>query len=219
MARATLIGDYGKFVDVTLGAEVSSGTTLTADTWYLVTGIDDSASALPAGAEVGYLVRAAGTETLATGDTAKPLTLVNKCDIQNWNLQFTKDEIEVTTLCDDQKKYLGGKSDVTGSSTGVFKIGTTDGDDGLQNAFADIVQASGTYAVNKLNDEIKYALLVTQKDDTVGETEQFYFCPISFTSFSQGATIGEGQTFEAAFRIAPDETNGVKLAYYSYTHS
>lgn len=219
MAKETLQGDYGAFENITLGSEVSAATTLDADTWYLVTAVDASASAFPAGSEAGYLIRAAGTETLAGTDTAKPLTRTRLCDIQNWNMEFSKSEIDVTTLCDDQKKYLPGKSDVTGTSTGVFKIGITDAVNGIQNQFVDIVQASGTYAINKLNELTVYVFLVTQKDTDAGETEQFYFAPINFTTFGQGATEGEAQTFESGFRIAPDDTNGVKLAYYSYTHS
>lgn len=219
MARDRLEGDYGKFVKAVLGAEVSSGTTLTDETWYLVTAIDGSSSGFPAGAQVGYLLRSGGTETLAGDDTAKPLTLTDLCDIQNWGMDFSKAEIDVTTLCDDQKKYLAGKTDITGSSTGVYTIGTTDANGGIQNNFVAIVEASGTYTIHEIDDGTLYVQLVTQKDDSAGETEQFYFAPITLTSFSQGATEGEAQTFDSSFRISPDETNGVKLAYYSYLHS
>ncbi len=219
MARETLIGDFGSFVDVSLGVELTSSESLVSGDWYLVTGVDVSSSGFDAGAEAGYLIRSDGGETLAGTDTCKLLTLTTLCDIQNWKLDFAKDDIEVTTLCDDQKKYLPAKSDVSGTSTGVFKIGITDTVGGIQNAFVDMVQASGTYAVNKLNDSSIYVQLVTQDSTEVGESEQFYFAPITFSTFSQGATSGEAQTYEAAFKVAPDEANGVKLAYYSFTHS
>jgi hypothetical protein len=219
MARVTLVGDYGNYYSVVLGAEVTATTTLTAGTWYLITAVDSSSSGFPAAAEAGYLIRGDGAILLAGTDTAKPLTLTAQCDIQNWSLDFSKDEIEVTTLCDDQKVYIPGKSDVTGSATGVFKIGTTDVDDGIQNSFVDIVRASGTYDIDKINDSIKYVWLETQDLQTTGESQQFYFAPITFSTFGQGAVVGEQQTFESAFRIAPDGTNGVKFAYYNYTHS
>lgn len=219
MARETLIGDFGSFVDVSLGPELVASETLVDTEWYLVTGIDATSSGFDANAEVGYLFRSDGTETLAGTDTCKLLTMTTLCDIQNWKLDFAKDDIEVTTLCDDQKKYLPAKSDVSGTSTGVFKIGITDAVGGIQNAFVDMVQASGTYTVNKLNDGSNYVKLVTQESTNSGESEQFYFAPITFSTFSQGATSGEAQTYEAAFKVAPDDTNGVKLAYYSYTHA
>lgn len=218
MARGRLIGDFGSFYTAVLGSEIIAAATLADGTWYLITAVDASSS-FGANAEVGYLIRGDGVITLTGDDKAKPLTLTELCDIQNWSLDFSKDEIEVTVLCDDQKKYLPGKSDVTGSSTGVYTIGVTDLDDGIQNAFVDIVRASGTYDIDKINDSAIYAQLVTQEDTTAGETEQFYFAPITFSTFSQGATVGEAQTFDAAFRIAPDTTNGVKLAYYTFTHS
>lgn len=217
MAKDRLIGNDGKFVKATFGAEVSASTTLTADTLYLVTGVDTSSSGFPAGAEAGYLLYAAGTETLAGTDTAKPVTLVDLCDIQGWSINATKADIEVTTLCDSQKIYRVGKPDQTGTSTGVFKIGTTDLDGGIQNKFVDIVRvASASYQIDKLDDEPIYAQLITQKDTDSGETEQYYFAPIAFNSFSQGANVGdEAQTFEAGFRITTDATNNVKFAYYS----
>ena len=218
MARETLIGDYGSFQTISLGTDLIVAEVLTLGEWYLPTVIDPS-TGFDANAEVGYLFQSDGTETLVGSDVCKLLTMTTLCDIQNWKLDFTKDDIEVTTLCDSQKKYLPAKSDVAGSSTGVFKIGITDAVNGIQNAFVDIVQASGTYAINKLNDSSIYVKLITQEATDSGETEQFYFAPISFSTFGQGATSGEAQTFEASFKVAPDETNGVKLAYYSNTHA
>jgi len=219
MAKTRLKGDYGKITTLTLGAEVSATTTLTEDVWYLVTAIDDSSSGFPAGATVGYFYRSDGSETLAGDDTCKPATFTDKCDIQNWKLDFSKDDIEITTLCDNTKTYLPGDTDITGSMTGVFKIGTTDTVGGIQNAFVPIVQASGTYAVNAINEDQIYLKLVTQEDTDTDETEQFYIVPATFNSFNQGATRGEAQTFDAGFRLAPDDVNGVEFAYYSYTHS
>lgn len=217
-AKTRLKGDYGKITTMTLGTEVSASTTLTEDTWYLVTAIDSSSSGFPSGATVGYLILSDGTETLAGDDKAKAVTFTDKCDIQSWKLDFSKDDIDVTTLCDNSKTYLPGDTDITGSATGVYKIGTTDEVGGIQNAFVDIVQASGTYAVNTINDDQIYLKLVTQEDTDNGETEQFYIMPVTFNTFNQGATRGEAQTFEAGFRLAPDDVNGVKFAYYSYTH-
>jgi hypothetical protein len=221
MAITTLKGEYGKLVTVTLGAEVTSGTTLTDETWYLVTGVDSSSSGLPSGAAVGYLLRSDGTEALAGDDAAKPLTKTDLCDIQSWNMDFSRADIDVTTLCDDQKRYLAGKTDVNGTLEGVFKIGTTDQDGGLLNKFVALVDAaSGSYDIDAIDDSAIYAELVTQKNTDAGETEQFYFAPLTINAFSQGASAGdEAQTFSSGFRISPDDTNGVKLAYYSYTHS
>ena len=218
MARVTLVGDFGSFFTGTFGAEIVALATLADGTWYLVTAVDAS-SAFGANALPGYLIRGDGVITLVGDDTAKPLTLTELCDIQDWSLEFSKDEIEVTSLCDDQKVFLPGKSDVSGSANGVFKIGTTDLDDGIQNAFVDIVRASGTYDIDLINDSIVYVQLETQGLTTAGETQQFYFAPITFSTFGQGAVVGEKQGFTSAFKFSPDGTNGVKLAYYTYTHS
>ena len=220
MARVTLSGKHGKATGATFGADIIAAATLIDESWYLVKGIDASSSVLPTGAVVGYMFRSDGTETLVGDDIVKLATFVDKCDIQSWSLEFSKEDIDVSSLCDKQGKvYIPGDLDVTGNLSGVFKIGTTDAIAGIQNAFVDIVQASGTYAVNAIEEELLYLKLYTQDDTDTGETEQFYLVPAFFNSFNQGATRGEKQAFESGFKPTADEDNGVKLAYYSYEHT
>ena len=220
MARVTLSGKMGKASSMALGVDIIVAATLDVGIWYLVKSIDASASALDAKAEVGYFFRALGTETLVGTDIVKAATFTDKCDIQAWSLEFTKEDIDVSSLCDKQGKvYIPGDTDISGSLTGIFKIGTTDAVGGIQNSFVDMVQDSGTYAVNKIVEEILYLRLLTQDSTTAGETEQFYLVPATLNSFNQGATRGEAQTFESGFKPTSDEDNGVKLAYYSHLHS
>lgn len=219
MARDRLVGDYGKVVQAVYGSEVIAAGTLTSGTWYLITGVDGSSPAFNGSPEVGYLYRGGG-ETLATDDKALPLTETDLCDIQGWSLSSEKGEIDVTSLCDDVTVYKLGKSDVSGSLTGVYTIGTTNIDDGIQNGFVDIVkQASSTYTISKINNSSIFVKLYTQKDTTSGETESFYYAPVVLNSFEHNVAQGEGQTFTSGFRITTDPTNNTKYQYVEYTHS
>ncbi len=220
MARITLSGKMGKASSATFGADLIASEELVDGKWYVVMSIDDSSSGLDANAVVGYMFRSDGTETLSGDDIVRLVTFVDKCDVQAWSLSFTKEDIDVSSLCDKQGKvFIPGDTDIEGSLTGIFKIGTTDAVGGIQNMFVDIVQASGTYAVNKILEEILYLRLLTQDSTNSGETEQFYLVPATLNSFNQGATRGEAQAFESGFKPTADEENGVKLAYYSYTHA
>ena len=206
MAREKLIGFYGKFSTVSVGAEVITGTLDAA--WYTVVTIG-ATTTLPTGVEVGYVFEAAGTEDITTsGDVVKELTFTDLCDIQKWGIDFSKSEIDVSTLCDDQNKYLAGRPDVTGSVEGVYTIGTTDLNGGFVNGFVDIVRqadAGGAVTIDKLDDDPIVAILYKQKDGTSGETEQFYIAPATITSFSDSVSGSEAQAFSSSFRIAPND--------------
>lgn len=220
MARDRLIGNYGKFTKGELGADVTTGS-LTANTLYVVKAIGTT-SVLPSAVEVGYVFYADGTEDLtgSGGDTVAAFTTTDLCDIQSWSLEFTKDETEVTTFCDDQKKYLAGRSDATGSAEGVYTIGKTDIDGGFANTVVDIVRqagAGGTVSIDKIDDSNIYALLYAQEDQSSGESETFWLAPISITSFNAGATGSDAQNFSSSFRIAPDAVVNTQLVVVTYS--
>lgn len=217
MAKTRLKSADGSVEQGSFGADITSGTTLDAGEIYLVIGVDDAASDLPAGISAGYVFKAAGTELLAGDDIVKLYTGTSLCDIKSVSFDFSKGEIEATTLCDDQKKYLVGKSDATGSMEGIYEIGISDSSDGVQNRFVDIatIAAAGSFSLSELSDDLMYIRVYTQDDSTSGETVEFYFAPINLTTFNQGVSVDDNaQTFTAGFRIAPDTANGVKVCYY-----
>lgn len=219
MGRTRLIGNYGKFAKMTLGAEVGTGTTLTADTWYVPTTIDPSTT-MPTGVALKYLFKAVGTETLATTDTCKPVTFADLCDIQSWGLEFSNAEVDVTTLCDDVNTFLTGRTDVTGSAEGVYTIGTTDVDGGFLNNFISIVRqagAGGVISIDAIDDSAIVAVLYKQELTTSGETEQFYVVPAVVTSFSDSVTGTDAQSFSSSFRPTVDDEVNFQLVSITYS--
>ena len=207
MAKKELIGLYGKFTKATVGAEVDTGT-LTENGYYIPTVIGGT-SALPTGAAVGYLFQADGTEDItSSGDKVLPITFEDLCDIQKWSLDYSKSEVDVTTLCSTSSKYLAGLPDISGSVEGVYTIGATDVTDGFVNGFVDIVRqadAGGAISIDSINDDPIVAILYKQKDGSSGEVEEFYVAPITITSYSDSVAQGSAQAFSSSFRIAPND--------------
>lgn len=217
-----LIGSDGKLVVGQWGTPVVSSESLVAGTWYVITAIDSTASAFPSGAIVGYMYKADGTETLAADDIAEPWEGTSMCDIQSWGLDFTKAEANVTAFCDNVNVYRGGKTDATGSLEGVFTTGLTSIVGGFQNQFVTVVHQDGSlvdpadYTISLAKGATVFAQLYTDDTEVSGESEGFYWVPVSLTGFSASAGGEDAQAFSAPFRIAPDDK--AEFAYYEYVN-
>jgi hypothetical protein len=218
MARDVIIGDYGK-VAMAADSVVDTGT-LTEGAKYIVKTVGGS-STLPTGVEAGYVFVADGTEDItSSGDEVILLTETDKCDIQSWSLDFTKSEIDVTTLCDRTKKYVGGKDDVSGSIDGLYKIDITDAVGGIANSFVDIVKQTGeggTVTVNQAVDSDIILLLYLQEDKSAGETETFYVVPATLLTFSSAVTEGSASAFSSSLRVKGNPNVNFHLAGVTHT--
>lgn len=220
MAQKRLVGSYGKLTVGAFGPDLVASEALVAGEWYLVKGIDGSASIFPTGAVVGFMWKASGGEILATDDVCQLWTADDMCDIQSFSMDWTSAEVQTTTFCDDYNVYVAGKVDITGTVEGVMTTGLTDGIGGFQSQFVDIVKQDDTqvdpadYVVTPALGSIVLAQLFVDKTTTTGEAEAFYLVPMSLTGFSASAGGEEAQTFSSPFRVAPIE--GTSLAFYSY---
>lgn len=220
MAQKRLVGSYGKLTVGEFGPELIAAETLVAGEWYLITAIDATASIFPTGAVVGFMWKATGAEVLATNDICKLWTAEDMCDIQNWSLDWSSNEVSVTTFCDDYNVYVAGKIDITGSVEGVMTTGLTDTEGGFQNQFVDIVRQDDSqtdpldYTVLPALGATVLAQLFVDKTTVTGEAEAFYLVPMALTGFSASAGGEDAQAFSSPFRVAPLEDT--TLAFYSY---
>ena len=220
MATKRLTNLDGNLASATVGSEiVGDGSTANpADGTYLVTSVASSGSALPAGIEAGYLCQLTTSDTPAIGDDVKPVTLTNMCFVQGASMEFSRDELEVTTLCDTVKTYKAGFTDVSGSFDGITDAGNTDLL-AIIGRFIDTVQLSAdgsTATITDANTDMFYLQLEVNKEtSSANEPVEYYFVPVTFISTSAGVTQGSAQTFTAGFRVTSDGTNGVKPAFYT----
>lgn len=186
---------------------VGDGIATLADGFYIAKAVAET-SGLPTGVVVGTPFFGDSTITPAVGDDVLPFTFEKLCDVQSATIDLAADELEVTTLCDEVKKYIKGRTDLTGSLTGITKLGITDQDGWVINNFVKkIVQSDdlSTVTISEVDGGTIYLQLEINKKSTDGEPEAFYLMPVTLTSVSQGVPIGSAQTFESAFRVTDDE--------------
>ena len=205
MAEETkrLVGKDGEVYAATKGELIEgNGSTALTDGYYIVAAVASTSSALPAGLQAGYVFKGSAEITPAEGDNVIPLTLARKCDITSFSVEYSADEIDVTTLCDTQRSYRAGFTDATGTLEGVTTIGLSEY---LMEKFIPIIEQTGeTVEVTEINGDALIVRLVLNKQ-SAGGTIMSYFAPIAVTSYNIGATVDDAQTYTANFRNTPDD--------------
>ena len=198
-----LVGKDGEVYAATKGTLVEgNGSTALTDGYYIVAAIAATSSALPAGLQAGYVFKGSAEITPAEGDNVIPLTLARKCDITSFSVEYSADEIDVTTLCDTQRSYRAGFTDATGTLEGVTTIGLSEY---LMEKFIPIIEQTGeTVTVTEINGDALIIRLVLNKQ-SAGGTVMSYFAPIALTSYNIGASVDDAQTYTANFRNTPDD--------------
>lgn len=213
MATKRLIGKDGK---VSKGVKETAingdGIATLAVGFYVATAILSSGSGLPTGLQVGYIFKADNTIVPAVGETVIPITFTDLCDIKSANLEFTKEEVDVTTLCDAVKTYRSGFSDATGSLEGVTTIGVTEQ---LINKFIPTVEQVAdlsSVTITDIDGDPLFLRIEVNKESTVEEDTAFYIAPVTLNSYSASAGIEGDQAFTSNFRITPDDE--IKAAFF-----
>lgn len=217
MTTKRLTGLDGNLTQATLGTPiVGDDTTALTDGFYIANTVLATGSGLPTGMQAKYVFKGDATITPATGETVTPVTFANLCFVQNASLEFTKDEFESTTLCDEIKVYELGRSDIAGSIDGVATVGdaTVEGTTIVAKKFIDTVTQTADLSgveITEIDNNAIYLQLETNKASTKGENTQFYLFPAVLTSFSASAQVDGLQTFTSAFRIASDDSIKTQL--------
>ena len=198
-----LVGKDGEVYAATKGELIEgNGSTALTDGYYIVAAVASTSSALPAGLQAGYVFKGSAEITPAEGDNVIPLTLTRKCDITNFSVEYSADEIDVTTLCDTQRSYRAGFTDATGTLEGITTINVSEY---LMSKFIPIVTQTGeTVEVTEIDGETLIMRLVLNKQ-SIGGDVMSYFAPIAVTSYNIGATVDDAQTYTANFRNTPDD--------------
>jgi len=232
MAKERLVGSDGELVTVTFGTalvgdatddldDLVGGGVGSGEGWYRVAKISDGTSALPSGLVVGDLFWDDGTLVLADAsstdaDEVEPLVTTQQCDVTSFSIDVSRNEIDVTTLCDNVMKYRGGKIDMTGSLEGITTLGVTDNAGWIMNNFIRVIKqaSAGTVTVNAIDDDDIYIQGKLQKDTSSGESEAFIFAKITVLGTSLGASGDDAQSFSGNFRIAPGGAGDAEPTFY-----
>ena len=128
---------------------------------------------------------------------------VPQCDVTSASVEFTKSEIDITTLCDNIMKYATGMTEATGTLEGITTLGKSES---FIAKFVDvqIQDEDGEITKTAQNDDVVVVVLELNKSDNTDADLAYFFAPVVINSFNLGATINEAQTYTANFRIAQD---------------
>jgi len=208
---ADLVGDGLGDLDDLYAGGVGSGAR-----FYEIITVADSTSALTALNAAfragdyfyndGSLVLSAGT--LVT-DTVKALPGLFEAEkntsIKSFEITLSKDKIDVTTLTDDLKTFRAGRSDASGSLTGI-----TEAD---ENIFSDrfLTRVEGepdgtSTSLTRATSDPMYFIGVLQKDESVGNKVIAIVGRVELEGFSYGAVDGSAQEFTSGFSPSASST-------------
>ena len=206
-----LTGRDGKVYQAVKSAVITGdgSTTLTKGTFYVPLTIATASSGLPANAQIGVPFVAAGTETPTENETYISLTFNSQCDVTSAGVEFEKDEIDITTLCDDIMTYAAGFTDATGTIEGITTLN-------LSEPFiakfvtVQVQDETGAITTTAQNDDTILLVIELNKIDNSDANRALFIAPITINSYNIEATINEAQTYTSGFRIAQD--NDIKPA-------
>jgi hypothetical protein len=216
-----LIGDDGFLSTATPGAEIAGdGLTALPEGIYLITKVNSTTSGFPAPAGAGeaaavgdvLVVKTGVTITPETDDDVITLTLTDDCDISSFQMDFTKDEVEVTTQCNSTKFFRAGKSDMSGTLEGSYTVGVTNKSDGKLREFIDLVEQDGGASFDRFvqQENIIIGFFYVNNDANLAD-EQYVVAAYQIYGQSLGGAIGEKQGFSSSFKFADKKvttTNG-----------
>lgn len=203
--RKRLTGRNGKVYQATKGEIITGNgeTTLTKGNFYVPLTIASTGSGFPANAKVGIVLIGDGTSAPAATETYIELTLTAQCDIRSGSVEFSNEEIDITTLCDDIMTYAPGFTDATGSLEGITTLNLSEP---MIAKFVTVQQQSSTGAITVIekNDDPLILVLNINKTDSSDADYAAFFAPVTLNGYNLGVQINEAQTFTSNFRIAQD---------------
>ena len=163
----------------------------------------------PAGFEVGDYFLGDSTKALTAENSAYLIAAEEAADVTEFSIEFSADEIEVTTLPDDVKKYRRGKTDLSGSISGINFVSEMKKAGSIANRFLRTVTVTsgyGTATMNLVDGDQLVGVFYLQKDSTsVNETTAILVAEIELFGYNLGASVGDAQNWESGLRvIGPD---------------
>jgi hypothetical protein len=196
-----LSGADASLYKMNFGSTLVTGT-MTSGSWYKIVSISGTAT-FPAGYTPGDLFLGNG-QTLNAGNQAQLATPVLLSDVTSFSLEFSRDEIEVTTLADDIKKYRPGKTDLNGTIEGINFISEMNKANSIVNRFMRTVSATAANSstLRDIDESPLYGQFYIQDNTTAsGETHAFLFGQIELYGYNLGASVADAQSWSSGLRM------------------
>lgn len=200
-SKDRLLGSDASLYKVTFGPDLNTGT-MTSGSWYKIASISGTGT-FPTGYMVGDLILGNG-QALNAGNQAALATATLGTDCSSFEVAFSRDEIEVTVLADDIKKYRPGKTDLSGTVRGINFISEMNKSGSILSRFMRSVSATAgnVSTLRAVDGSDLYGQFYIQDDTTTsGETSAFLFGQIELYGYNLGADMGSAQSWESGMRF------------------
>lgn len=159
----------------------------------------------PTGYAVGDMWQGNGTASFDSDNTAAPVTFAVVQDCSSFSFDINKDEIEVTVLVDDVKKYRAGKNDMSGTISGINFVSEMEKSGSILNRFLRVVNGTnnGSVAatVNVVDGSDFFIRALLNDATAVGEKQVWLFGQVELYGYNLGADIGSAQSWESSVRF------------------
>jgi hypothetical protein len=159
----------------------------------------------PAGYAVGDLWQGDGVAVFSASNSAAPVTFEVVQDCSSFSFEISADEIEVTVLVDEVKKYRKGKNDMSGSVSGINFVSEMEKAGSILNRFLRVITGTSSGSVvptiNVVDGSDFYIRALLNDSTAVGEKRVFLFGQVELYGYNLGADIGSAQTWESSIRF------------------
>lgn len=192
-----------------LGSEVTTGS-LAKGTRYLVTALASEDSAIPSGLKAGNLFLAHDAITLATGDKVKPLVLTKFCGFQNIDGTFSKEQVDVTAICDKTSTFRAGRLSVELSGTLVVETSTDDDETATDIVMGNLLtlldeQADGSYNSSAIGENVNVAIVLTEGIAGADVKDLTLYAPAQITSGGFSGGTNSAKTADVSLVVTTGE--------------
>ena len=207
-AKDRLIGADGTLYKGSVGESPVTSGAMVAGSLYKIATISGT-SVFPSGFEVDDYFIGDDTKTLSAGNSAYLITSEEAADVSSFSLEFSADEVAVTVLADDVKKYRRGKTDLTGNISGINFVSEMEKAGSFLNRFVRTVTTTSGWnsaSMNLVDSDTLVGVFYLQKDQTTAaETTAILVCEVETLGYSLGAAVADAQNWESGIRIiGPD---------------
>lgn len=204
MNKDRLVGADASFFKATVASTATTSGNMVAGSFYKIATVSGT-TVFPSGYAAGDIFLGDSAKTLSSTNSAYLLTSAEAFDVNSFNIEYSADEIEVTTLSDQIKKYRKGKSDMSGTVEGINFISEMSKVGSFLNRFMRTASATATNVVATLNPVVSsdiFGVFYLQDDGTTtGETQAFMVAQVEFYGYSLGAAVGDAQSFSSGIRL------------------
>jgi hypothetical protein len=204
MTADRLVGSDASFFKATVAAIATTSGTMAAGSYYKIATISGT-TVFPTGYAVGDIFIGDSAKSLSATNSAYLLTATEETDANSFKIEFSSDEISVTTLSDGVKKYRKGKTDMSGNVEGINFISEMKKAGSILNRFLKTANATSAYVVSTLQAVDKsdvFGVFYLQDDGTTaGETQAFMIAQIEFFGYSLGAAVADAQAWSSGIRL------------------